>query len=137
MKQLWILVVVVLAGSPACNSDGKSAALATTSPDPTAAKPEPAPSPGQDAAVSDERCADPCRMLATLKISDHAAEVKKTWAAEWKPATADCDQPDFLGNCIYATAGYTFKKAEWRDTFGSEPWYKARPDFKDSDLSPV
>ena len=44
---------------------------------------------------------------------------------------------DYFRNCIYAAHGNTFKKEKWQKTFGAKPWYKANPDFKESDLSKV
>jgi YARHG domain-containing protein len=111
-----------------------------------AAKPAPgqasgssaAPAPTAPPAAADERCADPCRFLATTALADIAGEVKKTCGLEWKPAAADdCDQPDYLRNCIYANAGYTFKRKQWQQTFGAATWYKPRADFKDADLGKV
>jgi hypothetical protein len=96
--------------------------------------------PQVDAAVAarDERCDDPCRYLAETALADVAAKVKTTCGSEWPAASGkDCAQLDYQRNCIFATAGYTFKKAHYRAAFGMKPWYKARDDFKDSDLSAV
>src|SRR6266545_331102 len=47
-------------------------------------------------AAGDERCASPCRFLATVALADIVGEVKKTCGTDWKPAAADdCDQPDY------------------------------------------
>ena len=111
---------------------------ATGSGSDTSPTPAPAGSGTAAPAAADERCASPCRFLATVALADIAAEVKKTCGTEWKPAAADdCDQPDYLRNCIYAGAGYPFKKRQWQQAFGAEPWYKPRADFKDADLGKV
>jgi hypothetical protein len=135
----WFLVAA-LAVSACKQNEDKPATPAAGSAAPTAVPSAPVPAAGSavaDAAITDERCADPCRLLATVKLADLATELNKTCRVEWKPAAGDCDQPDYLRNCIYATAGYTFKKQQWRDAFGAKPWYKERADFKDTDLSPV
>jgi hypothetical protein len=97
--------------------------------------------PQADAAVAaarDERCDDPCRFLAETPLSDIAAKVQASCSSEWPAASGkDCSQLDYQRNCIYATAGYTFKKKRYQAAFGGEPWYKARADFKDTDLSAV
>jgi len=115
----------------------KPAAPGSASAAPAGSGSAPAAAPGS-AASADERCADPCRFLATVALADITAEVKKTCGLEWKaPPADDCDQPDYLRNCIYANAGYTFKKRTWNQAFGATSWYKPRADFKESDLSKV
>jgi YARHG domain len=89
-------------------------------------------------AMLDERCAAPCRFLADTPLVDVATKLKSTCNAEWPQASAkDCEQLDYQRNCIYATAGYTFKKPRYQAAFAKEPWYKARADFKDADLAAV
>ena len=88
------------------------------------------------AAAADERCASPCRFLADTALAEVATKVKSACNAEWpEPSAKDCAQLDYQRNCIYATAGYTFKKKLYQDAFGKEAWYKARADFKEADLS--
>ena len=87
-------------------------------------------------AATDERCASPCRFLADTPLGEIAAKVKTTCAADWPAVNPnDCAQLDYQRNCIFATAGYTFKKKRYQDAFGKAAWYKARTDFKASDLS--
>jgi hypothetical protein len=94
--------------------------------------------PETPTAPTDERCASPCRFLADTPLADVAAKVKSTCNAEWpEPGPKDCAQIDYLRNCIYANAGYTFKKQQYQDAFGKESWYKARADFKEKDLSAI
>ena len=52
-------------------------------------------------------------------------------------AIDNCDQFDYQRNCVFAANGYTFRKKQWQMRFGKMPWYKARKDFKHSDLSTV
>lgn len=128
-------IVVIALALTACK--GKDEPAKTAEP---AAKPAPAAAADAAAppAAADERCADPCRFLATTALADIAAAVKQTCGLEWKPAAADdCDQPDYLRNCIYANAGYTFKRRQWQQTFGAATWYKPRAGFKDADLGKV
>jgi YARHG domain len=89
-------------------------------------------------AMLDERCAAPCRFLADTPLADVATKLKSTCNAEWpQPGAKDCAQLDFQRNCIYATAGYAFKKQRYQAVFANEPWYKARADFKETDLTAV
>ena len=93
---------------------------------------------GTGAAASDERCANPCRFLVDTALADVGAAHQQTCGKAWEtPAATDCDALDYQRNCIYAHHGYTFKKAKWKDAFGKEAWYKARADFKETDLSRV
>ena len=86
----------------------------------------------------DARCENPCRFLADVALDKvgnaHQQACRKPWTT---PDPTDCDQLDYRRNCIYATAGGTFKKPKWQDAFGKLPWYAARADFKESDLSRV
>jgi hypothetical protein len=90
------------------------------------------------AATVDERCADPCRFLADTIMADVNEPLQKTCGTTFPtPGLEDCEANDYLRNCIYAHHGYTFKKAKWKDVFGKKSWYKARADFKESELSKV
>jgi hypothetical protein len=51
--------------------------------------------------------------------------------------TSGCDEYDYLRNCIYATHGYRFRKARWRERFASTDWYKPDPKFDDSMISNI
>jgi hypothetical protein len=101
-----------------------------------ATAPAPAPAP---TGAADERCNLPCRFLADTPLADMSAKVQAACNGPWGDAVAtnDCAEIDFQRNCIYATAGYTFKKKRYSSIFKSESWYKARADFKDADLSAV
>jgi hypothetical protein len=133
MKALCLIVAIL----PACK--GKQAK--------THEEAKPAPGVAIDATAgsgsvptpsTDERCASPCRFLADTPLADVAAKVKSTCNAEWpEPGPKDCGQNDYLRNCIYANAGYTFKKKQYQDAFGKQSWYKARADFKEKDLSAI
>jgi hypothetical protein len=133
-----ILVVVVgCKDKPKQEPTDKPVPEATTGSGSASGSKAPAPDAAA-AAARDERCDDPCRYLAETGLADVAVKVKTTCGSEWPVASGkDCSQLDYQRNCIYATAGYTFKKAHYRAAFGMKPWYKARADFKDSDLSPV
>lgn len=97
-----------------------------------------APDGATAAAGSDPRCETQCRFLANTPLDNIATYYQEACGTAWvAPAADDCDALDYQRNCIYATAGYTFKKAKWQDTFGKLPWYKARPDFKETDLSRI
>ena len=86
--------------------------------------------------IKDDRCDAPCRFLADTSLADIAMRVEATCGTKWPAANAkDCAQFDYQRNCIYANAGYTFKKKRYQATFGSYDWYKPRADFKDTDLS--
>lgn len=99
----------------------------------TAAGTAAAPNPTADA-----RCETPCRFLADVALAEVASAFERTCARPWPaPAATDCDQLDYQRNCIYATAGYPFKKAQWQDAFGKASWYQRREDFKETALSPV
>lgn len=86
----------------------------------------------------DERCASPCRFLAETPLAEIAVKVQATCGTEWPAVSAsDCAQLDYQRNCIFATAGYTFKKPIYQSAFGVQPWYTPRADFTDRDLSKV
>src|SRR5262245_25766570 len=127
MKAIACLVVVALF---ACKGKAKD------EPKPTPVEPGSAASGSAvavaaDAAAApavDERCATPCRFLADTPLAEVGAKVKATCSSEWATAEKDCAQLDYYRNCVYATAGYTFKKKRYQAAFGSEPWYKARAD---------
>jgi hypothetical protein len=89
-------------------------------------------------AMLDERCAAPCRFLADTPLAEVGTKLKALCNAEWpQPSAKDCEQLDYQRNCIFATAGYTFKKPRYQAAFAKEPWYRARPEFNNTDLSAV
>jgi hypothetical protein len=90
------------------------------------------------AVAPDLRCETQCRFLANVPLADAPAFYQQACGGAWvTPAADDCDALDLQRNCIYATAGYVFKKEKWKTFFGKQPWYTARPDFKETDLSRV
>ncbi|KAB2890487.1 MAG: YARHG domain-containing protein [Kofleriaceae bacterium] len=124
-----IVVVVVVALIGACGGKKQEAGPGTGTGTGTGT---------ETAAGGDERCAAPCRFLADTPIADVGAAYEKACGKPWvELADSDCDALDHMRNCIYAHHGYTFKKAKYQEAFGKEPWYKARGDFKESDLSRV
>src|SRR5688572_13848152 len=71
------------------------------------------------AAGSDPRCETQCRFLANTPLDNIATYYQEACGTAWvAPAADDCDALDYQRNCIYATGGYTFKKAKWQDAFG-------------------
>lgn len=123
------------AGSSAGSVAGSAVARDATTPTatPTATTPDAAARP-----AADESCASPCRFLAETPLAEIADKVRATCGTEWPAVSAsDCAQLDYQRNCIFATAGYTFKKPIYQSAFGLQPWYTPRAGFKDSDLSKV
>jgi hypothetical protein len=141
---LFVLVLAACSGSGSVPESG-SASASASAPAPAVDPAQQSPvqgavvAPAVDAAPADERCADPCRFLDTAALADVAAAYAGACAgAPWPaPAANDCDALDLQRNCIYAVHGYTFSKARWRDTFTPRPWYRARADFRESDLGKV
>ncbi|MDX2093754.1 MAG: YARHG domain-containing protein [Kofleriaceae bacterium] len=148
--KLFVLALLVTIGCKGKDADGNKSApgsavagSATTagsappSGSSTTAATTVGSSAGSAAGATDERCAATCRFLADTPLAEVAQKVKSTCGTEWTATTTDCAQLDYQRNCIYATAGYTFKKKRYQTAFGKEPWYKARADFKEKDLSQV
>ena len=131
MLRTLCLVVVVVAGCKGKEAKKDEPAKPVVALDAAAEAPKPP-------AAKDERCTTPCRFLADTPLAEVADKFKTACSADW-PQTGpkDCAQLDYQRNCIFATAGYTFKKKRYQDAFGKESWYKARADFKDADLSKV
>lgn len=111
---------------------------ATPAPAPTApapAKPADA-APATKATAPDEPlCATPCLILDTTPLADAAGSYQTMCGKPWPQVPAsDCDEYDYQRNCIYAAHGHVFKNKQWKQTFEGQPWYQARPEFKDKDL---
>jgi len=89
-------------------------------------------------AAQDERCNNPCRFLADTPLAEADAKLQATCGMKLPEVSPkDCATWDYMRNCVYATAGYTFKKKQYQDVFGKQGWYKPRADFKEKDLSAV
>ena len=81
-------------------------------------------------------CQYPYALLAEVSLADAPAAYQARCQQGWPgPSATECDLLDQARNTIYAAHGYAFKKEKWRALFGATPWYKARVDFKDSDMS--
>lgn len=145
-----IVVAVALVGcgdkkndGPGGSATGTATAAATgtgaaTGSGPATGQPVGEPKGSGTTPPLDERCADPCRLLAGAALADIDAVHDQLCGKRWeRPPATDCDALDYQRNCIYAHHGYTFKKAKWKDTFGKTSWYRARADFKETDLSRV
>lgn len=144
MKRMIFVAAVVLFG---CKGKDKEAPAAGTTPA-TGSAPATAPptggaggsatGTGGAAGKADARCDTECRFLADVALDQVADAFQQACGKPWTATDPkSCDQLDYQRNCIYATAGYTFKKPQWRDAFGKQPWYTARADFKETDLSRV
>ena len=46
----------------------------------------------------------------------------------------DCQQLDYMRNCIYAAHGLVYKKKKWK-LFAAKPWYEAHADFDAKSIS--
>jgi hypothetical protein len=89
-------------------------------------------------APEDPRCVDACLILSDVSFADARAKRQEVCGSNyWPYGDSDCNVFQFQINCIYAARGYVFKKPDWKDKFVAKPWYKARPEFKDSDLGAV
>lgn len=100
---------------------------------------KPGPDKSPDTSANKSAAGTPtcdCRMLSEYSVDDIEQGKFEELCEEDKLITGNrCGQYDEMRNCIYAVHGYKFKKQAWRDTFGKRDWYKARDDFKESDLS--
>lgn len=139
-------LVVVIAALVACGKSDKPAP--SGAPESKAAAPTPtetgsaaaAPAAGSgsgagSASGSGATCAQPCTLLKDTPLADVRAQ-----CADWavgKEGDEGCEAADHARNCIYASYGYTFKKDRWKKAFGSEPWYKPDPAFKNTAMSPT
>lgn len=89
-----------------------------------------------EALVRDRKCRTPCRFLATVALDEVGDVYRRVCGGRWSPpGLGDCQQKDYLRNCIFATAGFPFRKEEWKSAFAAEPWYLERPGFKAADLT--
>lgn len=104
---------------------------------------------GEEAVASaklKEECETNCLLLTEHSIDDLVGDgycelcgstVAEACTAPNPFAKDNCDQFDYQRNCVFAAAGYKFKKKKWQTQFGKLPWYKGRDNFKHSDLSAV
>lgn len=95
-----------------------------------------------DAALDDPRapaarCAVGCLYLLDVPLADAKPAFERDCKREWPYAADDCEGLLYARNCIYAGFGNVFKRPEWKQRFETQPWYRAKPGFKERDFSPV
>lgn len=101
---------------------------------------------GRFAPQSRAMCTPDCRLLTAYTFDEVTANyctlcgAHDEMACELDWPTNDvpsCEIWDYYRNCIYATYGRTFEKDQWKQAFGSQPWYRPDPGYSDAKLSPV
>lgn len=89
-------------------------------------------------------CTPDCRLLTVYTFDEVQANYCALCGAHDEMAcqldwpTSDvpsCEIWDYYRNCIYATYGRPFEKEQWKQAFGSQPWYHPDPGYSDAKLS--
>lgn len=130
MRTLLLVVAVVACGK---NEKPAPSGAPTTTGSAAGSAAEAGSGAAAGSASPDAACKQPCTLLKDTPLADVRAK-----CADWPIGTegqAGCDAADYARNCIYAAYGYSFKKDVWKKAFGSEPWYKPDPAFKNTAMS--
>jgi hypothetical protein len=83
------------------------------------------------------RCASGCLYLLDVPLAEARQAFARDCNATWPYADDDCEGLLYARNCIYAGHGNVFKRPAWKQRFETQPWYRAKPAFKEGDFSPV
>ncbi len=153
-------------GLPACGAEPAPAAGPAAAPSavPTAQAAPPAASKGKGkgkgkvGAKADHKageryrplgknmCTPDCRLLTAYtfdEVIEHyctlcGAHDEMACQLDWPTNDVpSCEIWDYYRNCIYATYGRPFEKEQWKQAFGSQPWYTPDPGYTDAKLSPT
>ena len=99
---------------------------------------------GRFSAQPKAMCTPDCRLLTVYSFDEVQANYCALCGAHDEMActldwpTSDvpsCEIWDYYRNCIYATYGRPFEKEQWKQAFGSQPWYRPDPGYSDAKLS--
>lgn len=98
--------------------------------DPTAQVAEEIPTP--------EWCNGACQGLVDEPFSAWAEKVGQECAVDWKRYEDDnCNQWDYLRNCVYAAGGKVFRKDHIQEDYADYSWYSPDKSFSHENLSSV
>ena len=93
-----------------------------------------------------DMCTPDCRLLTAYtfdEVIEHyctlcGAHDDMACTLDWPTNDVpSCEIWDYYRNCIYATYGRPFEKEQWKQAFGSQPWYHPDPRYSDAKLSPT
>lgn len=143
MQHVWRLGiwVSVAAATVACGKDSAKPAGSTAAAGSAATAPAPAPVDAAgpaplDPKIKAARCDEPCLFLAEVPYDKLVDAYKAECGKDTKqPGLDECEQLDYMRNCIFAAHGFAFEKKKWKKAFAKRSWYAVDPAFKASMVS--